>query len=106
MIKSKLDARERAVELAAPIAIEMMKGGMIVNLESLAQELADFIIGNAELPEVVDDNDHIKTLIAMIETEMAAFRKQGNDNLDSLTSFLEKREMALSGIPCKSSSND
>jgi hypothetical protein len=60
------------------------------------------LIGDAELPEVVDDNDNIKTLIGMIETEMAAFRKQGNDNLDILTNFLDKRGMALSGIPCKS----
>lgn len=97
MIKSKIDARERALELAESLCLHNREFIM-----DMAKEFADFLIGDAELPEVVDDNDNIKTLIAMIETEMAAFRKQGNDNLDALTNFLEKRGMALSGTPCKS----
>ena len=102
MIKSKIDARERALELVAPLAIELIKGGHTVNMVFMAEEIVEYLIGDAELPEVFDDNDNIKTLIGMIETEMAAFRKQGNDNLEALTNFLEKRGMALSGTPCKS----
>lgn len=97
MIKSKIDARERALELVASLGLH--DRDLIMDM---AKEFTDFLIDNAELPEVVDDNDNIKTLIEMIETEMAAFRKQGNDNLDTLTNFLDKRGMALSGTPCKS----
>jgi hypothetical protein len=97
MIKSKIDARERALEMVASLGLHDRESIM-----DMAQEFTDFLIGDAVLPEVFDDNDNIKTLIGMIETEMAAFRKQGNDNLDALTNFLEKRGMALSGTPCKS----
>lgn len=102
MIKSKIDARERALELVMPLVIELVKGGNTVDLTSMANQTVEYLIGDVELSEVVDDNDNIKTLIGMIETEMAAFRKQGNDNLDTLTNFLDKRGMALSGTPCKS----
>lgn len=100
MIQSKIDARERALEMATSFC----KGTTISDeiVTRCAKSFTLFLIGDAKLPEVVDDNDHIKTLIGMIETEMAAFRKQGNDNLDTLTNFLEKRGMALSGTPCKS----
>lgn len=101
MIKSKIDARERALELA----VETFKGSNRFSSEDVivvSKEYTDFLISDAELPEVVDDNDNIKTLIGMIETEMAAFRKQGNDNLDALTNFLDRRGMALSGTPRKS----
>lgn len=100
MIKSKIDARERALEMA----VEFCKGqtGSDELVVRCAEGFKSFLIGDVELPEVVDDNDNIKTLIGMIEAEMAAFRKQGNDNLDTLTNFLDKRGMALSGTPCKS----
>ena len=97
MIKSKIDARERALEIVASLGLHDRE--LIMDM---AKEFTDFLVGDANLPEVFDDNDNIKTLIGMIETEMAAFRKQGNDNLDAITNFLEKRGMALSGTPCKS----
>ena len=100
MIKSKIDARERALELATSFCKGVTMSDEIVTI--CAKKFTSFLIGDANLPEVFDDNDNIKTLIGMIETEMAAFRKQGNDNLDALTNFLEKRGMALSAAPCKS----
>ena len=101
MIKSKIDARERALELAVT-SLQGCTGIRTSDIVDTAISFKNFIIGDAHLPEVFDDNDNIKTLIGMIETEMVAFRKQGNDNLDALTNFLEKRGMALSGTPCKS----
>ena len=102
MIKSKIDARERALELAVKCFDAQGKIGAL-NVINFANVFEQYLIGDADkLPEVVDDNDNIKTLIGMIETEMAAFRKQGNDNLDTLTNFLEKQGMALSGTPCQS----
>lgn len=101
MIKSKIEARERALELAVKCFDAQSQFGAS-NVVGFAKVFERYLIGDTELPEVVDDNDNIKTLIGMIETEMAAFRKQGNDNLDTLTNFLDKRGMALSGTPCKS----
>ena len=99
MIKSKIEARERALELAVK-CFDAQGRIRVSNVVDFADVFERYLIGDTELPEVVDDN--IKTLIGMIETEMAAFRKQGNDNLDTLTNFLDKRGMALSGTPCKS----
>lgn len=52
MIKSKIEARERAVELITPIAIELIKSGSTVNLESMANEMVEYLIGDANLPDV------------------------------------------------------
>lgn len=101
MIKSKLDARERALELA----IEWRKAlpnSLAETTESMAEKFAKFLIGDAELPEVVDDNDNFKTLIDIINQEMVAFRKQGNDNLESLIKTLEERENGAMALTCKS----
>ena len=101
MIKSKIDARERALEMAVKCFDASSKFGAS-KVVGFANVFEQYLIGDAELHEVVDDNDNIKTLIGVIEAEMAAFRKQCNDNLDALTNFLDKRGMALSGTPCKS----
>lgn len=102
MIKSKIEAREKAMELAVPLAIALINGNQTVNLVSLADEIKDYIICDAELPEVVDDNDNFKTLIDIINQEMVAFRKQGNDNLESLIKTLEERENGAMALTCKS----
>lgn len=100
MIKSKLDARERALELA----IKFVNGTFENSERTLgcAKSFADFLIGDADLPEVVDDNDNFKTLIDIINQEMVAFRKQGNDNLESLIKTLEEREKGAMALTCKS----
>lgn len=51
MIKSKIEAREKAMELAVPLAIALLDGSQTVNLVSLADEIKDYIIGDTELPE-------------------------------------------------------
>ena len=61
MIKSKIDARERALELA----VETFKGSNRFSSEDVivvSKEYTDFLIGDAELPEVFDDNGHLKEL--------------------------------------------
>lgn len=100
MIKSKIDARERALELA--VKANQLAQTRTSTIVSEAKDFEKYLIGDAMLPEYANENEHLHTLINMIETQMNAFRKQGNDNLDSLTSFLEKRAMALSGVACKS----
>jgi hypothetical protein len=45
MIKSKIDARERALELVASLGLHDRE--LIMDM---AKEFTDFLIGNAELP--------------------------------------------------------
>lgn len=101
MIKSKLDARERALELAIEWR-KAMPNSLAETTESMAEKFTKFLIGDAELPEVVDDNDNFKTLIDIINQEMVAFRQQGNDNLESLIKTLEERENGAMALTCKS----
>lgn len=101
MIKSKLDARERALELAVEWR-KALPDSIASSTMSMAKEFVTFLIGDADLPEVVDDNDNFKTLIDIINQEMVAFRKQGNDNLESLIKTLEERENGAMALTCKS----
>jgi hypothetical protein len=61
MIKSKIDARERALELATSFCKGVTMSDEIVT--RCAKNFTLFLIGDAELPEVVDDNAHIKELL-------------------------------------------
>ena len=100
MIKSKLEARERALDLAMSFCTGVtMNDELVVRC---ASRFETYLIGDAKLPEVVDDNDNFKTLIDIINQEMVAFRKQGNDNLESLIKTLEEREKGAMALTCKS----
>lgn len=95
-----MDARERALEFAVKCFDAQSRFGAS-NVVGFADVFEQYLIGNAELPEVVDDNDNFKTLIDIINQEMVAFRKQGNDNLDSLIKTLEERENGAMALTCK-----
>lgn len=81
MIKSKIDARERALELVMPLAIELVKGGNTVDLTSMANETVEYLIGDAELPEVFDDNGHLKELFEVAQREMEKINKRNDYDL-------------------------
>ena len=80
MIKSKIDARERALELA----VEFCKGQ--TDSDELVVRCAEcfksFLIGDAELPEVTDDNAHIKELLEIANKSFGDSRKCNNDEID------------------------
>lgn len=101
MIRSKIEARERALELTVKI-FETSISFLSKNFMEWVTLFEEYLIGDAELPEVVDDNDNFKTLIDIINQEMVAFRKQGNDNLESLIKTLEERENGAMALTCKS----
>lgn len=61
MIKSKIDARERALELAVNASKSSHTHASTIVLN--AKEFESYLIGDAELPEVTDDNAHIKELL-------------------------------------------
>lgn len=53
MIKSKIDAREKALELAVEWR-KAMPDSIAATTESMAEKFVNFLIGDAELPEVTE----------------------------------------------------
>ena len=66
MIKSKIEARERALELSVACS-NVLKCSGYVDVVELAAVFEKYLVGNTELPEVVDDNAHIKELFAIAQ---------------------------------------
>ena len=98
MIKSKIDARERALELA----IKFVNGTFENSARTLgcAKSFADFLIGDAKLPEVTDDNAHIKELLEIANKSFDNSRKCNNDKIDCM--FKGGNADVTSEVPCKS----
>lgn len=99
MIKSKIDARERALELS----VETFKGSNRFSSEDMievSKEYTSFLIGDAELPEVTDDNAHIKELLEIANKSFDNSRKCNNDKIDCM--FKEGNADVPSEVPCKS----
>ena len=95
MIKSKIDARERALELVASLGLHDRE--LIMDM---AKEFTDFLVGNAELPEVTDDNAHIKELLEIANKSFDNSRKFSNEGYDCM--FKDGNADVPSEIPCKS----
>lgn len=74
MIKSKIDARERALEMVASLGLHDRE--LIMDI---AKEFTDFLIGDAKLPEVTDDNAHIKELLEIANKSFDNGRKFRNE---------------------------
>lgn len=82
MIKSKIDARERALELA----VELWKGqtGSDELVVRCAEGFNSFLICDSELPEVTDDNAHIKELLEIANKSFdnsLKFRNEENNGI-------------------------
>lgn len=99
MIKSKIDARERALELA----VETFRGSISFSsgdVVKVSKEYADFLIGDTELPNVTDDNAHIKELLEIANKSFDNSRKCNNDKIDCM--FKGGNADVTSEVPCKS----
>lgn len=92
MIKSKIEARERALELAVKCFDTQSEFGAS-NVVGFANVLEQYLIGSAELPEFTDDNAHIKELLEIANKSFDNSRKCNNDKFDDLKNFLDKREI-------------
>lgn len=105
MIKSKLEARERALELAVK-TFETWNSFSANLFMDWAKMFEQYLIGDAELPEVFDDNGHLKELIEMAKKSMEDMNKRNDDLFDDIIKTLPKdavRDKGLVGIvPCKS----
>ena len=101
MIKSKIDARERALELA----IKFVNGTFENSERTLgcAKSFTDFLIGDAELPEVFDDNGHLKELFEVAQREMEKINKRDTPDYAELMKAIQTGNAGIVGeIPCKS----
>lgn len=98
MIKSKIDARERALELA----VELCKGqtGSDELVVRCAESFESYLRGDADLPEVTDDNAHIKELLEIANKSFDNSRKYNNDKIDCM--FKGGNADVSSEVPCKS----
>ena len=95
MIKSKIDARERALEFVKPSDFTTVEEQI-----ECAKKIEAYLIGDAELPEVTDDNAHIKELLEIANKSFDNSRKYNKDEIDCL--FKGVSADVTSKIPCKS----
>lgn len=98
MIKSKIDARERALEMATSFCKGVTMSDEIVT--RCAKHFTLFLIGDAELPEVTDDNAHIKELLEIANKSFDNSRKYNKDEIDCM--FKGGNADVTSETPCKS----
>lgn len=98
MIKSKIDARERALELAIA-HYNGIEGNIIIDAVETAKKFESYLVGDAELPEVTDDNAHIKELLEIANKSFDNSRKCNNDEIDCL--FKGVSADVTSKMPCK-----
>lgn len=73
MIKSKIDARERALELAVK-SVSGKFTNIGITLE-YAKSFADFLIGDAELPEFVSGVDDMLEAFEVMKKQLPEFNK-------------------------------
>ena len=66
----------------------------------MANETVEYLIGDAELPEVTDDNAHIKELLEIANKSFDNSRKCNNDKIDCM--FKGSNADVTSEMPCKS----
>ena len=101
MIKSKIDARERALEMVASLGLHDRE--LIMDM---AKEFTDFLIGDAELPEVFNENTPLKEFIEIAKKGMEDINKRNDDLFGDIIKTLPEdviRNKGLVGIiPCKS----
>lgn len=90
MIKSKIDARERAMEMVIPVAVKLMENGVTVDLVKLADEVKDYLIGDADLPETEPTAEDVAT--KAIERLLSAYGLNGGEDV-------KPRANAVSGFP-------
>lgn len=101
MIKSKIDARERALELATSFCKGVTMSDEIVT--RCAKNFTLFLIGDAELPEIQSDTELVKAFLEVANNEIEKSRVRNNRDLEELIKTLKERDAGVSAeVPCKS----
>lgn len=102
MIKSKIDARERALELAIA-HYNGIEGNRILDAVETVKQFESYLIGDAELPEVQSDTELVKAFLEVMNSE---FEKKCKPNIPDYEELLKAIQTGNAGIsaevPCKS----
>ena len=100
MIKSKIDARDRALELA----IKFVNGTFENSERTLgcAKSFADFLIGDAELPETQSDTELVKAFLEVMNSELDKKCKPMPDYSEMLKAVQTGNAGVSAEMPCKS----
>ena len=98
MIKSKIDARERALELVVSLGLHDRE--LIMDM---AKEFTDFLIGDAELPETQSDTELVKAFLEVMNSELEKKCKPNTPDYAELMKAVQTGNAGISAeIPCKS----
>lgn len=98
MIKSKIDARERALEFVKPSDFTTVEEQI-----ECAKKIEAYLIGDAELPEVFDDNGHLKELFEVAQREIEKINKRDTPDYAELLKAVQTGKAGISAeMPCKS----
>lgn len=100
MIKSKLDARERALDLA----MSFCKGGTMSDelVVRCASRFETYLIGDAELPETQSDTELVKAFLEVMNSELDKKCKPMPDYAAMLRTVQTGNAGVSAEIPCKS----
>lgn len=102
MIKSKIDARERALELAIA-HYNGIEGNRILDAVETAKKFESYLIGSAELPEVQSDTELVKAFLEVMNSEFDKKRKQTDTDYAELLKAIQTGNAGISAeVPCKS----
>lgn len=96
MIKSKIDARERALELVASLGLHDRE--MIMDM---AKEFTDFLIGDAELPVTQSDTELVKAFLEVMNSELDKKCKPMPDYAEMLKAIQSGNAGISAEMPCK-----
>ena len=96
MIKSKIDARERALEIVASLGLHDRE--LIMDM---AKEFTDFLIGDAELPETQSDTELVKAFLEVMNSELDKKCKPMPDYSEMLKAVQTGNAGVSAEIPCK-----
>lgn len=106
MIKSKIDARERALELATKCFDAQSKFGAS-SVVSFAHVFEQYLIGDVELPETQSDTELVKAFLEVMNNEIEKKCKPNTPDYAELMKEIQTGNAGVSGgIPCKSSENE
>ena len=101
MIKSKIDARERALELATSFCKGVTMSDEIVT--RCAKNFTLFLIGDAELSETQSDTELVKAFLEVMNSEFEKKRKQTDSDYAELLKAIQTGNAGISAeVPCKS----
>lgn len=100
MIKSKIDARERALELAVKCFNPADKFSAH-NVIGFSRVYEQYLIGDAELPETQSDTELVKTFLEVMNSELDKKCKPMPDYSEMLKAVQKDNTGVSAEVPCK-----